>query len=225
MNIDLTIKELYRIFDFFNARLYSNKLEHPVILIQTNGKHKSTMGWCTSRKIWNDSEGSESYYELTVCAEYLNMSMEEVIGTMLHEMVHLFCSQFKIKDTSRAGTYHNKRFKTAAEEIGGLLVDRDEKIGWGFTRLHEDTVGLIDELDPCLELFRIARRYPENYTPSDDEELAVEEDKPKRSSTRKYICPECGTIIRATKEVNVLCGDCNVPFEMEQPEDDEDIDF
>lgn len=31
----------------------------------------------------------------------------------------------------------------------------------------------------------------------------------------KYVCPECGAIIRATKEVNVVCGDCDVPFERE----------
>jgi len=31
----------------------------------------------------------------------------------------------------------------------------------------------------------------------------------------KYVCPECGAIIRATREVNVICGDCGVPFERE----------
>jgi len=31
----------------------------------------------------------------------------------------------------------------------------------------------------------------------------------------KYVCPECGTSIRATREVNVICGDCEVPFERE----------
>ena len=29
----------------------------------------------------------------------------------------------------------------------------------------------------------------------------------------KYACPKCGAIIRATKQVNVVCGDCDVPFE------------
>ena len=30
----------------------------------------------------------------------------------------------------------------------------------------------------------------------------------------KYVCPKCGAIIRATRQVNVVCGDCNVPFEI-----------
>lgn len=29
----------------------------------------------------------------------------------------------------------------------------------------------------------------------------------------KYVCPVCGTIIRATRQVNVKCGDCDVAFE------------
>ena len=36
-----------------------------------------------------------------------------------------------------------------------------------------------------------------------------------KQSSRKYVCPVCGCIIRATKEVHVICGDCNVEFEEE----------
>lgn len=36
----------------------------------------------------------------------------------------------------------------------------------------------------------------------------------KKSINRsiKYVCPCCGTIIRATREVNVICGDCGEVF-------------
>lgn len=34
-----------------------------------------------------------------------------------------------------------------------------------------------------------------------------------RNRSIKYVCPDCGAIIRATKQVNVVCGDCNIPFE------------
>lgn len=36
------------------------------------------------------------------------------------------------------------------------------------------------------------------------------------SSSRKYVCPCCGTIIRATKEVHVLCGECEMAFEEQE---------
>ena len=32
------------------------------------------------------------------------------------------------------------------------------------------------------------------------------------SSTRKLICPKCGQSVRATKKVNILCGDCMLPM-------------
>ena len=34
-----------------------------------------------------------------------------------------------------------------------------------------------------------------------------------KQSSRKYVCPMCGAIIRATKEVHVICADCNEEFE------------
>ena len=29
-----------------------------------------------------------------------------------------------------------------------------------------------------------------------------------KSSTRRWVCPKCGTIIRSTKDVRVICADC-----------------
>ena len=36
----------------------------------------------------------------------------------------------------------------------------------------------------------------------------------KPSSTRKYICPICHQSVRATKVVNILCGDCMEKMEL-----------
>lgn len=33
-----------------------------------------------------------------------------------------------------------------------------------------------------------------------------------KSSTRRWVCPKCGTIIRSTKEVRVICADCMEMF-------------
>lgn len=29
-----------------------------------------------------------------------------------------------------------------------------------------------------------------------------------KSSTRRWVCPKCGAIIRSTKEVRIICADC-----------------
>jgi uncharacterized Zn finger protein (UPF0148 family) len=30
----------------------------------------------------------------------------------------------------------------------------------------------------------------------------------------KHVCPECGVSFRSRRELNVICGDCMVPFEV-----------
>jgi hypothetical protein len=35
---------------------------------------------------------------------------------------------------------------------------------------------------------------------------------PTKSNSRRYFCPQCKAIVRATREVNVICGDCMVPM-------------
>lgn len=208
--IDSTIKELRRMFVFFNNYFYDGLLEEPVILIQTNGKHKNTLGWCTSEKIWTDKEKKTRYYEITICSEYLTREIEKIVGTLLHEMVHLHNLQYEIKDTSRSGSYHNKKFKKIAEEKG-LIISYSKKIGWSLTELHPSTRLLIEDLKPQKNLFKISRH---SHFFDEDGKDDPDENKSK-SSTRKYICPKCGNIIRATKDVKVICGDCNIEFKLQ----------
>jgi len=53
----------------------------------------------------------------------------------------------------------------------------------------------------------------------DDDGETTTTTKGGRSTSRnrsiKYVCPKCGAIIRATKLVNVVCGDCNVHYDVE----------
>lgn len=115
-------------------------------------------------------------------------------------MVHLWNLQTDVQDTSRGGTYHNKKFKAVAEEHG-LIIDQHPKYGWTITSLNGQAAEFIKGMDgQGFKLYR--SKIPKIKTSSS-------------SSSRKYVCPGCGMIIRATKEVNVICGDCNVEFEEE----------
>ena len=100
-------------------------------------------------------------------------------------------------------TYHNKKFKEAAEQHG-LDVGKDPKYGWTITTLDAEARAFVDSLqDKKFELHR--KHLPKIPGLS----------KAKQSS-RKYVCPMCGLIIRATKEVNVICGDCGCAFEEDE---------
>jgi len=42
----------------------------------------------------------------------------DVLGTLLHEAAHGMAATRQIKDTSRQGRYHNRRFAELAAELG-----------------------------------------------------------------------------------------------------------
>jgi len=196
---------LEELFQKFNDKFYAGKLNQPVITVSpdtTGGAY----GWCTAWKAWKEnaeSSDDEGYYEINLCAEHLNRPFEETCGTLLHEMVHLYNLYEGIQDTSRGGTYHNKRFKEEAERRG-LHIEKSAKYGWTITTLNDEGKAFVQSLNQNMfDFFR---------TPIPP---AMKRSSGK-SSSRKYVCPACGAIIRATKEVRVICADCDIEFELEE---------
>lgn len=197
------IAALEDLFQQFNLKFFAGNLEAPVIAVSpdtTSGAY----GWCTTWKAWkskDDESKDGGFYEINMCAEHLTRPFEELCGTLLHEMVHLDNIAKEIKDTSRGGTYHNKKFKETAEQHG-LIIDRDPKYGWTITHLNDETKAFVATLDgSAFQLFR-------------QKQLRLKTSG--SGSSRKYVCPCCGMIIRATKEVRVICGDCGVELELEE---------
>ena len=143
-------------------------------------------------------------YEINMVAEYLTRPLEEVVGTLLHEMAHLWNIQQGIQDCSRNGYYHNRKFKDAAE-AHGLIVEKTEKYGYSMTRLNDEAVSFLKEIG--TEGFKLYRK-PFCFINKDKPERPDADDgeKPKQSSHR-YVCPGCGNIIRATKVVRVVVKD------------------
>jgi DnaJ domain len=76
--------------------------------------------------------------EIMISGEGLRRTPQEVLGTLLHEAAHALAFERGIKDTSRQGRYHNKQFKTLAEELG-LTVTHDDRLGWSATTVTDPT--------------------------------------------------------------------------------------
>ena len=219
INTKVVIAELHRAFNMFNENLFEGRLPEPAILIQSRGNKKLTLGWCSVQKIWKNEKTEEEKYEINIVAEALNRGVYPVMTTLLHEMIHLHNLVNNIKDTSRGNTYHNMKFKKTAE-AHGLLVEHENKIGWSVSKLSGLTMDLIDSYEFDEAVFSLGRR-------DLDFEGAGKPRKKKKTSSRKYICPKCGTSIRASKDVNILCGDCtdiekNIIVEMYKEASEED---
>jgi hypothetical protein len=113
-------------------------------------------------------------------------------------MCHCYNSQNGIKDCSRSNQYHNKEFKKTAERFG-LNVEKDASRGFSNTSLKPKTLEYIASLNLiAFDLYRLEKNKDNNN------------DEKKPSSTKKFVCSICKTSIRATKEVRVICGDCNI---------------
>ena len=198
---------LEKIFRALNSRYFEGQLEEPIITIQSTPR---AYGHVTVAKAW--SRGDSARHDLNLGAGTLNRPIEETVATMLHEMVHLYCLQNDIKDTSRGGAYHNKRFR--AEAIArDLDIRYDQRIGWSITN---PTPALCDYIIAQGWLDIQMNRMEWSCTPrgagSGSAAGGASAPPPNKSGVRKYQCPCCGSSVRATKTVRILCMDCSKPM-------------
>lgn len=181
-------------FSRINKDFFDNELEKVIITFEAGFK-KGAYGWIHTVKDWK--QGQTERYNINISADYLNRSREAVIATLMHEMCHLYALQNEIQDTSRSGIYHNKKFKKIAEEHG-LDVAEADKIGWSVTTLKPETAEWLEKNCNFAKI-TIHKKQP----------LVADKIAKPKQSTRKYICPSCGLIVRATKECSIACVECS----------------
>lgn len=205
--MDLTpiYNEIYRVYDNLNKKFYDSKLPPVIITIQSEkaGTGK-TFGW-VRKDGWIDIN-DKTYYELNISAEYLNRDVYDLFSTLNHEMVHIYCWENDIQDTSNNNRYHNKRFKNEAEKRG-LVITKAPIIGFSVTSPSDKFKEYLDSLE-IKDVFKINR-----YKPL----MAADGDLDDRSKKRKkrpvYECPNCGNIVRGSAGLHILCADCDCEFE------------
>lgn len=198
------IAQLENLYTALNVKLYGGALPQVVITIQSDTTSCGAYGWATVNKAWykdvdfsngkpENLDGATGYREINLCAEHMARGFKAVAETLIHEMVHIYNGEIGVKDTSRHGTYHNDKYREAAE-AHGLVCTKDAKYGYSQTALNADMEKYIDSISGQFHFARIP--------------------KPKKqkakSNSIKYVCPTCGAIVRATKEVRVACADCEV---------------
>ena len=200
---------LNTIFDLLNARYFESALSRPIITIQSTPK---AYGHYTLYDAWS-VDGDKGMREINIGAGTLARPIENVVATLLHEMVHYYNDLNGVKDCSRGNTYHNHKFKELAEACD-LLVEHHSTYGWSITSPSDALLEFC--IDNDLREIRLNRndavlsRVPGTGTHAGT--YTGNGDSNKKSSTRKYICPCCGMSVRATRTVNIACLDCNEPL-------------
>lgn len=205
---------LEKIFRAVNTDWFGGELEEPIITIQSTPR---AYGHVTVSKIWKQ-KGEERRHELNIGAETLQRPIEEVVATIVHEAVHLYNLAHDVQDCSRGGSYHNKKFKEEAERRG-LIISHHPTYGWTLTEPSEALIDYIIEQGWSeIQMNRGGGWCPPPSTGgkagNGGTQTGGSTEPPKRSSTRKYVCPCCKQSIRATKAVNIICGDCMKKMEV-----------
>lgn len=190
-----TVSYLEQLFDYCNAKMFGGELVKPVITVQRDERNK-TYGWFSTKPVWFDgADDKNGAHEINITAQQLNRGMDGIAATMIHEQCHLYAHMHNMQDCSRGGTYHNKLFAKIAGDHG-LVVKQVKTYGWSYTELTEASKALIAKWvkdNPSNMLYRLP---------------CFASVKGRSSSTRKYECPTCGMSVRATKEVHLICADC-----------------
>lgn len=192
--------ELERMYDAL-APLFGAPLDpRPVIVVQSGGRRKNILGW-HQQGVWrNGAPDTDALSELTIVAEALTRPPEEVVETLVHEMVHHCNAVQKVRDCS-SNQYHNKKFKELAERVGLQVADKDEKRGYAFTSLSPELRERIEGLKLDPEAFALARRV---FDPT----------LKKPTKMKKWTCG-C-TIVRCATGLVASCSKCGNDFDMEE---------
>ena len=220
MSISPIITALENSFDWLNNRFYDGKLNRPVITMSEGKDRYRGWFWAGTKenpdagKIWHTKDGTQSTNELNVCSDSLDRSFEEIVDTLCHEMVHCYNDMEHVQDCARSGSRHNKKFKEAAEAHGmkwNPPVEGDESSQADFKRVGFSRVSLKDEHK--TEVYKGLNELKEALVIYRDKTCTGNKKPTKKSSVIKYICPCCGNSVRATKEVKIMCMDCDQPME------------
>lgn len=155
------VRTLEKVWD----RIRQNHPELPAVVIVTGTGmigparwgHFRANGWM-ARAEGENAATNLALGEMFMAGETLAKGARQVLQTMLHEAAHVLARVRDLKDTSRQGRWHNKTFRTLAEEMGleHLRASADAQHGFSFVTLTAETeakyADLLDELDREIRL-------------------------------------------------------------------------
>lgn len=163
--------------------------------------HFAGSSW-TIRDDTEDQPELDTLDEVHISSHILAQGARSVLETLLHEAVHSIAAARGIKDTSRQGRWHNKRFETLAKLVG-LTVEKSDRIGCTTPDITEETFNLyketLDDLDQVVgDLYRTAKIKLANT----------------RAKPVKLVCPCCEAKISISvktldkiESISCLCGE------------------
>lgn len=129
----------------------------------------------------------------------------ENVDSLLHEICHLYCNRNGIKETSRNGYYHNKKFKEVAETRFGLKCIRKSS---GYNTTSEGNEEKLLALNA-----RLPHPFDGSWYRNQKPKSVNENSGTHGVKNFRFACPKCGQQVRVTaRGTRILCMDCRVQY-------------
>jgi hypothetical protein len=189
-------------FDWFNAALFGDQLPHCIL---NHSRHARSMGFFAPLR-WECEDGRT--HEISLNPDVLKRPAEDTMGTLVHEMVHLWQQEFG--KPSRRG-YHNREWADRMESVGLMPSDTGQP---GGKRTGQRVSHYIIADGP----FDIAfRAMPREYLLPWLSGAPVKASGPDRKDKNKikYTCPGCAANVWGKPELSIICGACGEAFSAE----------
>lgn len=188
--------------DIINEKVFDDEFDNIVFLIQ--GERATALN--TYGVFWPErwTIDEKKYSEISITAEWLQTrNYNDILLTIVHELVHYKAKIEGIKDTSANGNFHNKNFKSLGEQYGLIFKEKDKKHGW--SRSEPD--------DFLLEIFKVCAKETNLEKVLIDAKRDRNTPKKSKKNFYKFKCPSCNMVVHAKLNTNLLCGLCKVKFE------------
>lgn len=209
--------QLTTAYAYFNTHLFSDKLPALVIVPRVAGQR--AYGYFAPNR-W--TENGETRHELAMNLEG-QRTTREVLGTLVHEMVHVWQKEFG----EYSGAYHNLEWALRMDRVGlppsHTGQPGDKRIGQKMSHYIEEG-GCFDIL--CADLlatgFELNWRDKGPYKATKkagaeegEEDAAAAK---KKKNKLKYTCPICDSNVWGKPGLNIHCTDCDEPFTCQEGE-------
>jgi hypothetical protein len=201
----------------FNQRLFDGELP-PVLLNLSRSPKKSVLGFFAPNA-WTSAKerGSEPLCELSITPQGTTRATEDLYSTLVHEMAHALEHVRGVRPKSPG--YHSAEWFETMKRIGlpprpngksRLTVDHDIDPAGAFAKAFAELPS--DLRLPFVSTVR--EREGHNGKGADNNQPEKGDDKGTKQGKRaKYLCSGCQTTMRGPSGRNVVCGDCDQPYE------------
>jgi hypothetical protein len=186
------------LFAYYNRKLFDDTLPKAML---TFSRKTGARGYFTPDE-WANTDSGEITSSITLNPDHLARSRRDVMGTLVHEMVHLWQHHYGAQKSRRA--YHNAEWGTKMESLGLMPSATGQPSGkrTGQRMTHYVITG--------GEFERAFLVIPDEWYLPFIAGVPERSKKPKaKSSKTKFACPVCRMSAWGKPDLTIDCHKCD----------------